>query len=113
MSINRLKLNAIVSLYDKKKRSLSTEYVRTDSIRFDSSELIFDSIRFDSLKKIWIRIRFDSTGSQFGYDSIRLSRIESSRIELFNNSIRFRSLFSTIGLNLFGSGFLDTEPFVV
>ena len=59
---------------------------QSSSIRFDSIRFSLYSTRFDSVHFFKFRIRFDL---------IRLNRIESNRIELFDNSIRFRSLTGT------------------
>ena len=55
-------------------------YVRFDSVFFPTILYTFDSIRF-FFQLFCIRsIRFDTFEVPFGIDSIRLSRIESSRI---------------------------------
>jgi hypothetical protein len=76
---------------------LITEFLRWDSIRFDSTKVIFGSIRFDLLIKNFHSIRFGILNSQFEIDSIRLSRIESNRIIRLFDSVSVSGANDVIG----------------
>ena len=111
-----IRFDSIQSVFDSIR--FDSVCIRLDSIRFvcirldsDSIHSVFDSIRFDSLC-----IRLDSIRSTFSnleFDSIQFDWIESGRIELFDNSIRFRSLICTAIQHLRHFVLMELKEFVI